>query len=116
MGEKKKVTVRIQGKEYTITCTEDEDYIQKLAYYVDRKLTQITNANSLLSSDMAAILTAVNVADELLKAMEVIGKLKRKIPSQDLELQKYVDNFYNLQTEEFTKKEEPVLEEEKSVE
>ena len=107
MGERKKVAVKINGKEYTITCTEDTEYIQKLAYYVDRKLTQVTNANSMLSSDMAAILTAVNVADELLKAIEVIEKLKKRIPAQDFELQRYVDNFYKLKSEEFTKQEEP---------
>ena len=112
MGEKKKVAVRILGKEYIIACTEDEEYIQKLAYYVDRKLNQITNANSLLSSDMAAILTAVNVADELLKAMEVIDKLKKKIPAQDLELLRYADSFYRAKAEEFDRKEEPAAEEE----
>ncbi|MBQ7667837.1 MAG: cell division protein ZapA [Clostridia bacterium] len=110
MGDKKKVAVKIRGKEYVIACTEDEEYIQKLAYYVDRKLNQITNANPLLSSDMAAILTSVNVADELLKAIEVIDKLKQKIPSSDLELKQYVDNFCKVQSEEFLKKEEPVME------
>ena len=41
MAEKKKVTVKIKAKEYVINCTEEEEYVQKIAYYVDRKLKKI---------------------------------------------------------------------------
>ena len=30
MGEQKKVPVKIQGKEYRINTTEDEEYIEKI--------------------------------------------------------------------------------------
>lgn len=106
MAEKKKVTVKIKAKEYVINCIEEEEYVQKIAYYVDRKLKQIETANPLLSSDTTAILTAVNITDELLKAMEVIERLKKRIPSQDQELKKYADNFYKEKTEEFVIKDE----------
>jgi len=105
MAEKKRVTVKIKAKEYVINCVEEEEYVQKIAYYVDRKLKQIETANPLLSSDTTAILTAVNITDELLKAMEVIERLKKRIPSQDQELKKYADNFYKEKTEEFVIKE-----------
>ena len=101
MATKKKVTVKIKAKEYVINCVEEEEYVQKIAYYVDRKLKQIETANPLLSSDTTAILTAVNITDELLKAMEVIDRLKKRIPAQDQELKKYADNFYKEKTEEF---------------
>ena len=106
MAEKRKVTVKIKAKEYVVNCVEDEEYVQKIAYYVDRKMSQIETANPFLSSDAKAILTAVNITDELLKAMEVIERLKKRIPPQDLELKKYADNFYNEKKEEFIKKEE----------
>lgn len=105
MAEKKKVTVKIKAKEYVINCVEEEEYVRKIAYYVDRKLSQVETANPLLSSDTTAILTAVNITDELLKAMEVIERLKKRIPAQDLELKKYADNFYNEKKEEFIQKE-----------
>jgi cell division protein ZapA len=106
MAEKKKVTVKIKAKEYVVNCVEEEEYVQKIAYYVDRKLSQIETANPFLSSDAKAILTSVNITDELLKAIEVIEKLKKRIPHQDVELKKYVDNFCNEKKEEFTKKED----------
>ncbi|MBE5813424.1 MAG: cell division protein ZapA [Clostridiales bacterium] len=105
MAAKKKVTVKIKAKEYVINCTEEEEYVQKIAYYVDRKLKQIETANPILSSDTTAILTAVNITDELLRAMEVIERLKKRIPNEDKELKKYADNFYNEKSEEFVIKE-----------
>ena len=105
MAEKKKVTVKIKAKEYVVNCVEEEEYVQKIAYYVDRKLKQIETANPLLSSDTTAILTAVNITDELLKAMEVIDRLKKRIPTEDKELTRYADNFFKEKTEEFVIKE-----------
>ena len=110
MGEFKKVAVKIQGKDYCIACTEEEEYIHKLAYYVDRKLNQVSTSNSLLSRDMAAILTAVNIADDLLKAVDIIEKLKKKLPMKDFEVEKYLSDFNKIQEEElkeqFDQKEE----------
>ena len=106
MAEKKKVTVRINAKEYVINCVEEEEYVQKIAYYVDRKLNQIETTNPFLSSDARAILTAVNITDELLKAIEVIEKLKKRITNQEYELKKYVEKFYNETKEGFIPKEE----------
>lgn len=100
MGELKKTAVKIQGKEYIITGTEEENYIQKLAYYVDRKLTQSSNSNSMLSSDMVAILTAMNIADELLKAVDIIEKLKKKMPMKDFEVEKYLEDINQIKEEE----------------
>jgi cell division protein ZapA len=100
MGELKRVAVKIQGKEYFITGTEEENYIQKLAYYIDRKLTQVSNSNSMLSSDMVAILTAMNIADELLKAVDIIEKLKKKMPMKDFEVEKYLEDINKIKEEE----------------
>ncbi len=66
MSEKNKVTVRIAGNEYILCGTEPPEYIQKIAMMVDRKLRDITRKNHLLSTSMASVLTAVNMADERL--------------------------------------------------
>lgn len=102
MAAKRKVTVKIKAKEYVINCTQEEEpKVHKIAYYVDRKLKQLETANPFLSSDTSAILTAVNITDELLKAMDVIERLKKRIPNEDKELKRYVDNFFNEKEEEF---------------
>ncbi len=70
MAEKNKVTVRIAGNEYVITGSESPEYIQKIALFVDRKVLEITRRNHLLSTSMASVLTAINMADEMFRANE----------------------------------------------
>lgn len=100
MGEMKKISVRIRGKEYFINCTEDEKYIQKVAYYLDRKMTQIANSNPSLDSSKLAVLAALNMSDELFKAVEVIEKLKEK-PNFKIESE-IVNEIEKIKKEELT--------------
>lgn len=67
---KNRVAVRIGGKEYTLIGLESDDYIQKVASYIDKKLVEVQKKNPKLNSSMIAVLTAVNVADEFFKAVE----------------------------------------------
>ena len=85
MSEKNKVAVRIAGNEYVITGSESPEYIQKIALFVDRKVMEITRKNHLLSTSMASVLAAINMADEMFRANEelkntasVLSELKKK--------------------------------------
>lgn len=74
MTDKNKVVVKIAGNEYVICGPESPEYIQRIALLVDRKLQDITRKNHLLSTSMAAVLTALNMADELYKAQDAYNK------------------------------------------
>ena len=63
--QKTKTVVKIAGKEYTIVGVKPEEYIHKVAIYVDKKMQEV-NANGNLSTTMSAVLTAINIADEYL--------------------------------------------------
>ena len=76
--DKIKTTVNIGGKEYQLTGYESEEYIHKVAIYVDRKMAEIRKNFFNLSTTMASVLTAINVADELMKAREEIKELQEK--------------------------------------
>mgnify|MGYP001283426327 FL=1 len=67
MVQKVKAVVRIAGREYTIRAFETEEYIHRVAIYVNRKMEEITSAQPGLSTAMAAVLTAINLSDEVLK-------------------------------------------------
>lgn len=73
------VTVRINGVEYNLKGNEKEEYLHKVASYVDKKLKNITDNNSKLSTSSAAILTAINAVDDMLKKDEEIQQLLDKI-------------------------------------
>ncbi len=65
-----KTNVRIGRVDYVISSTADEEYVKKVADYVDKKLDELTRADRRLSNAMAAILTAVNIADEMFRGKE----------------------------------------------
>ena len=61
-----RITVTICGEEYTFTAEESPSYMQKVAGMVNEKMSYIL-ANSHVSRTDAAILAAVNIADEYFK-------------------------------------------------
>lgn len=87
MTAKNKVEVRINGKEYSIVGSESEEYIQRIGLYMDKKMSEIMRMNNKLSTSMAAVLTAMNVADDYFKCHESEGSLKKENKKQQDELQ-----------------------------
>ena len=65
--EKIRTTVHILGKEYTMTSYDPESYVQRVASFVDRKMTELSLSTRLPYAQLA-VLTALNVADDMLKA------------------------------------------------
>ena len=76
--DKIKTTVRIGGKEYSDNGSDSEEYIHRVAIYVDRKMSQIEESNNNLSTTMLAVLTCLNIADELLKLREETGDMRHR--------------------------------------
>ena len=79
MVQKSKAVVRIAGREYTIRASESEEYIHRVAIYVNRKMEEITKAQPSLSMAMVATLTAVNLGDEVLKLQEELEILQMQV-------------------------------------
>src|SRR5690554_1377223 len=79
MVQKSKAVVRIAGREYTIRASESEEYIHRVAIYVNRKMKEITKAQPSLSMAMVATLTAINLGDKVLKLQEEIELLKMQV-------------------------------------
>lgn len=69
------VTVKINGIEYNLKGKENDEYLKHVSEYVEGKLKDITNKNSKLSTAAAAVLTAINVADELFKGNKEYNEL-----------------------------------------
>ena len=78
MGDIKKVPVKIRGREYRVSCTEEEEYIEKLSYYLENKLNKVIASNSSLDTLDATTLVALNLTDDLFRAVKVIEKFAGK--------------------------------------
>ncbi len=83
MDKKKTLRVNIYGTEYPIRGIADEDYILKVAEYVDVKMREIDQKVAVKSALKVAILAALNITDELfrerLERGESIDRYKKKI-------------------------------------
>lgn len=64
------MVIRIAGKDYTLVGVESDEYIQKVGLYIDKKMNEILMRNNRLSTSLAAVLTALNVADDFFKSRE----------------------------------------------
>ena len=91
MSDKTKVDVLIAGKTYTISGYESDEYIQRVGLYVDRKMNEVLKSNNTLSTAIAAILTAINVADDFFKAHENELNFKKEIIASKLEIEKLLE-------------------------
>lgn len=61
------VSVKIYGMEYNLKGEEQEEYLHKVAGYVDKKIKNIMDKNCMLNMSSAAVLSAINIVDDLFK-------------------------------------------------
>ncbi|HTN43170.1 MAG TPA: cell division protein ZapA [Nitrospiria bacterium] len=62
---KKQVEVEIYGQRYTIAGEADEQYVGKLARYVDGKMNELAKSGKNFPAAKLALLAAVNITHEL---------------------------------------------------
>ena len=73
-----RVTVTVGGLKYTLLSTEGEDYVHRVAAYVNEKLKETGRAGGISQMD-CAVLTAINIADDRFKEQETSENLRRQI-------------------------------------
>ncbi len=73
-----RVTMNICGQEYVLVAEESAAYMEKVGALVDSKMTELMESARIGRSD-AAVLAAVNIADELYKAQETAENLRRQL-------------------------------------
>jgi cell division protein ZapA len=74
---KNKVVVTIADREYTLVAVEDEDYVRKCAAHVNEEIQEVSAGR--LSQADAAVLAAMNIADEYYKEQEAAENLRRQL-------------------------------------
>lgn len=75
-----RVVVNICGDEYTLVAEESPSYMQRVGAYVDGRMREVIDTAK-VGRINAAVLTAVNIADELMKAQETAEQLRGQIKS-----------------------------------
>ena len=93
MSDKNKVTVKIMDRDYTLVSEDSREHMQRVANFVDDKMRETFNGNKKLSTAMVGVLTALNIADELFKALSEKEELERRINSPQYELKSARDEL-----------------------
>lgn len=96
--EKTRTTVRILGREYTMTSYDEESYVKRVAGFVDRKMTELSLSTRLPHAQLA-VLTALNVADDMLKAHDENNRLKRELAQVRAQLESVQAELENIRRE-----------------
>ena len=74
-----KVKMTIMGADYSILAEDDPRYVQLLGKELDSKMAGIMKVNSRLSTTQAAVLAALDYADESKKATVTADRLREQI-------------------------------------
>ena len=73
-----RVTMTICGQDYTLVADESAAYMQKVGALVDQKMTELMDSARVSRYD-AAVLAAINLADELYKQQDGSENLRRQL-------------------------------------
>jgi cell division protein ZapA len=83
MSEIKGVDVSIMGRNFTVSCTEEErPGLINAVNFLDKKMRDIRDSGKVIGVERIAIMTALNLAHELLnsKSGDVdVGDIRRRI-------------------------------------
>jgi cell division protein ZapA len=91
MGKERLVEIKVFGQTYTVKTDAEEDYIQEVARYVNEKMDEVLKKTKSVSTLNVAILTALNVADDLLREKEKRVALLREVDAKSRDLGKKID-------------------------
>jgi cell division protein ZapA len=85
-GRERTYTLRVAGRDYTITSADAPEHVRRVAVYMDRKIAEIA-ASGFVNREGAAVIAGLTVADELLSAQDDNSRLRRELLQARQELQ-----------------------------
>ena len=91
MSDGRVITVEIHGQRYPIRSSLDQEYVLRLAAYVDQKIGAAAESTPSGDSLRLAVLAALNIADELFRIREATRAKDTQIAERASELEQLVD-------------------------
>jgi cell division protein ZapA len=77
------VKIQIYDQSYSFGGDQDEEYLKRLAAYVDEKMRVVAESTRTVDSLKVAVLAAMNIADEMFtlrdRQQEIDGPLRKRV-------------------------------------
>ena len=88
MSSKNKTEVLIAGKIFTLSGYESEEYLQKVATYINNQVAEFKKLEGYnrQSKDNKSMLLELNIADDFFKAKTQVEMLEEELSEKDKEL------------------------------
>ena len=85
------ISVEIHGQRYPIRSGLDQEYVARLAQYVDEKMRAAADSTPTGDSLRLAVLTALNVADELFRCRDGTRQRNGELAERAGEIERLLD-------------------------
>jgi len=92
MNKAKGVDVNIMGRDFTVSCTDEErPGLINAVNFLDKKMRDIRDSGKVVGAERIAIMTALNLAHELLNSKSGsvdVGDIKRRVTQMQDQIDK----------------------------
>lgn len=99
MSSKNKTEVLIAGKIFTLSGYESEEYLQKVATYINNKISEFKKLDGYnhQTKENKSILLELNIADDYFKAKKQVEMVEEELSEKDKELYDLKHELINAQ-------------------
>ncbi|MGB8455020.1 MAG: cell division protein ZapA [Anaerocolumna sp.] len=100
MNKMNNIEVIINNKRYTLRGYESEEYLQKVASYINNKHLEFKKQDfyKLLDSEMKSVLMEINIADDYFKIRNQIKEIENDNESKGNEIFEFKHELISAQT------------------
>ena len=88
---KNPVVVTIGGHRYTLRSDEDEKVVRDMAAHVDKHLRDLQKQTRAADTQSLAVLTALQITEELWKSRRVHAELKKRVRDKGKALLQFIE-------------------------
>ena len=94
------IDIKILDRTYKIKCNASESHeLQASARYLDEKMRKVRQAGSSMNTDRVAVVTALNIAHELLLLKQEQNNTTQTLKQRVADLRERVKNFLGTEEE-----------------
>ena len=85
------IHVEIFGQSYAVKAGADPGYVEQLAAYVDNQMREVGRSAGAVDSVRVAVLTALNIADEVFRCREAAQSQSREVADRAKAIEQMLD-------------------------